>query len=58
MQVKVTLLDGSLFTCTVEVRQVESGKMGERCVQVETGWDSCIQVEANGVRCVQVVRQK
>lgn len=23
MQTKVTLLDGSLFTCTVEVRQVE-----------------------------------
>lgn len=26
MQAKVTLLDGSLFTCTVEVRPVDTGE--------------------------------
>lgn len=28
MQAKVTLLDGSLFTCTVEVRHVQTGETG------------------------------
>lgn len=35
MQTRVTLLDGTLFTCTMEVRQVETG--GVRRRQVETG---------------------
>lgn len=26
MQARVTLLDGSIFTCTVEVRQLETGE--------------------------------
>lgn len=28
MQAKVTLLDGSLFTCTVEVRHARTGETG------------------------------
>ena len=38
MQTKVTLLDGSLFTCTVEVRQLETGKTcgtGENMIKYE-----------------------
>lgn len=37
MQAKVTLLDGSLFTCTVEVRQAGTGETArDRLRQIET----------------------
>lgn len=37
MQTKVTLLDGSLFTCTVEVRQVEVAEIDDCETRGETG---------------------
>ena len=46
MQTKVTLLDGSLFTCTVEVRQLETGETdgtGENMIKDELCPVSCVE---------------
>ncbi len=52
MQTKVTLLDGSLFTCTVEVRQVETGGVSQMGASEtgggETGGGSQVETDETG----------